>query len=54
MPEIKTDSKDLNNVDFTYLGGSLLASESLNIEVSKCLAKASVADSKREYGAIGD
>lgn len=53
MPEIKSDSKVLNNVDFTYLGSSLLASESLNIKVSNYIANASVADSTREYGTIG-
>ncbi|KAL8612753.1 hypothetical protein ACOMHN_033752 [Nucella lapillus] len=42
MPEIKIDGKVLNNVDsFTYLGSSHSSSNSLDKEISNCIAKAS-------------
>ncbi|KAL8589063.1 hypothetical protein ACOMHN_055076 [Nucella lapillus] len=42
MPEIKIDGKILTNVDsFTYLGISLSSSNSLDKEISNCIAKAS-------------
>ncbi|KAL8621713.1 hypothetical protein ACOMHN_061848 [Nucella lapillus] len=42
MPEIKIDGKVLNNVNsFTYLRSSLSSSNSLDKEISNCIAKAS-------------
>ena len=43
MPEMQIDSNTLNNVDsLTYLGSSLFSSNSLDKEVTNCIAKASV------------